>query len=436
VLIGLVPARQAVEPDIADLLRSTGLAGSRRGTYRRRSLIILEIALSVALVTATLIAWRNAASLGEIDPGYDAAHVLSVNVALSQNRYAGNEQTLQFHHAVAERVSALPGVRAAAVSGTFDRFTDDLRADSLRAYPQLETRDALRSIANMRDVEVQSVDPSYLEATGLPLVRGRFFGAQDRSGGTWTAVLSEGLARELWPGQDPLGREIRVDSLLQRWAVVIGVVGDRVRVNSAPQSMRAEPRRTVYFSTGQTRLFHPAVLVRTAGDPTLHMAAVRAAVREIDAEQPITRAETLLDQEVGAARQAMRVFGGAMGAIGVAGLLLAVVGMYGLISHTAAQRTREIGVRMALGAAPRVVARAVLADAVRITAIGLGVGFVLTLGLTRLARGILFGFAVAGMDPVAYAAAAAVFGSVAIAAAWLPARRAMAVDPLVAIRSL
>jgi predicted permease len=434
VLVGAVPARQALTTDVSVLLKSSALSARSHYARGRRGVIVTEMALSVALVTGTLVIWRNAARLDDVDPGYDAGHVLSVRVGLADNPYSSSEQVSEFYRAAMERVSALPAVRAASLAGNFRRFTEDARPDSARSLQRLQGRDA--ASARPLHVSIEAVDDAFLETLNLPLLRGRFFGSEDAPGGVWTAVVSESLAKELWPDGDALGREIRVDSTIQRWAVVIGVVGDRVGIRSGPQSMQAEAGRTVYFSTRHATSINARILVRAAGDPLTLVPAIREAIRAIDAEQPVLSAETMLEEEVGPARLAMQIFGGSMGVIGMAGFALAVIGLYGVISHIALQRTREIGVRMALGATPATIARDVLVDATKLASSGLAAGLLLTLVLARLARGIVFGFVVAGVDPVAYGAAALVFGVVAIAAAWFPARRAMAVDPRTAMRSL
>lgn len=436
ILVGAVPARQALNSDVSVLLKNSGLSARRGYARGRRGVIIAEIAISVALVAGTLVAWRRAAQLGDVDPGYDAAQVLSVRVALAANQYARTEQIAGFYREALDRISALPGVDAATVTGDLHRFADNARLDSVGVAWRLQVRNATSSASHSSEVRPQIVDDAFLETLGLPLVRGRFFSSQDVAGGVWTAVVSESLAKELWPNGDALGQEIRVDTTIQRWAVVVGVVADRVQIDSSPLSMQSRARPTVYFNARHASIRNAQFLVRSAADPLALVPGVRDAIRAVDAEQPITSAETLLEEEVGSARLAMKVFAGSMGVIGMAGFLLAVIGLYGLISHITLQRTREIGVRMAMGAAPASIARDVLMDAAKLAGSGLGIGLLLTILLTRLAKGIVFGFVVAGFDPLAYGAAALVFGVIAVAAAWFPARRALAVDPMTAMRSL
>jgi len=436
VIVGWVPARAATRAEIAVLLRSGGTVGASSHDMRgRRALIAGELALSLALVTSTLVAWRSAIRMSRIDAGYDAAAVLQVGVALAADTYGTPVRQLAFYRAAADRALRLPGVAATSVRGDFRRLVADARTDSVVRRLHVEGRDAA-PLPRAAGVDIDVVDAAYLSVTGLPLVRGRFLDARDVAGAQTAAVLSQRLAYELWPGENPIGRDVRIDSASTGWARVVGVVGDRIAIRGGPATMQPERRLAVYFAHAQAVASRPILLVRAAGEPGTLVPPLRGAIRAIDPDQPITRAESMFEADFGAARLALNVFGATMGIIAACGVVLSIIGLYGLISHMTISRTREIGLRAALGASAASQAWSIVREALLISGAGVGLGLVLTFVLTRLGRNMLFGFALAGFDPVAWLAAALLFGLVTILAAYLPARRAMAVDPIVALRAL
>jgi putative ABC transport system permease protein len=426
ILFGLVPALQISKPDAGDALkavRSTG--GEAQGGRTRNVLVVVEVALAVVLLVSAGLTARTFFALYNIDPGYAPDRVLIVGVPLRPAKYATLEQRNNFTAELVDRVRSLPGVEAASIGIPF-------------SGPQSPFTIAGDAGGQSRQMWLNLVSADYLKTYGIPLRRGRMFDDAEVRRGDRVALMNEAAAKQ-WPaGIDPIGSRVRLGALERPPAstladtsraaevTIVGIIGDTrndgIRRPTAPAfvlpySVLAPLQRTL--------------AVRSAGNPRLLVNALRAEVREIDGEQPLGRPVTMgdiLGEEYIQPRFAMALFG----AFAAVGLALASAGIYSVLSFHVARRTHELGVRMALGAPRRHVLALMLGMGGRLVAVGLAVGVAASLASTRLLRSQLFG--VEAADPIAYLGVTLILAAVTLVACYLPARRAAAVDPVVALR--
>jgi putative ABC transport system permease protein len=274
--------------------------------------------------------------------------------------------------------------------------------------------------------DVSTVSRGYFAAIGIPVLRGRPFDRRDRLDSSRVALVNEAFVRKYSPDEDPIGRVILGDWANPKPTEIIGVVGD-IRHNG----LTAEPRHTIFLAQSQVPGYNTYIVVRTAMDPTQMAAAVRHEVRQVDPGQPVADIQPMV-QYVSSALARPRLYAVLLGAFASLALLLAAIGLYGLMAYAASRRTHEIGIRMALGAQPRDVLRSMLGDGARLAIAGLFSGIACAIALSRLVANLLYG--VTPGDPVTYAAVVALLASVGLIATWIPARRASHVDPMVALR--
>jgi putative ABC transport system permease protein len=417
-LFGVVPAWRMARTDPQASLRagSHAIAEGRQGGRLRRLLISAEVALcSVCLVVGGLLL-TSFVRLTNVDKGFQADHAITLNLSLPAARYPGNEKRAAFVETLLESIRAMPSVVAAGVGNrgplSGEGSNNDIYAEGTAG-----------AAADRRQVDYRCVTPDFFRAMGIPLVGGRVFGPPDRNRAV--AVISTQVARSMWLGADPMGRRFHLGSLAAEWIEVVGVVGD-VR-----SSLQKAPNPTVYLPYWQLARSNIAVVVRTAADPKSIAGAVRGAIRGLDPELPAPRLRTI--DEVVDELLAERRFQLTLVLIfAVAALLLAAIGVYGVVSHTVARRTNEIGIRMALGASRSDVRLMVVRQGLAPVAAGLAAGLAGALAAARLASGFLFG--VRPADPPTFAGVAVLLLAAALAACYLPARRATRVDPLTALR--
>jgi putative ABC transport system permease protein len=410
--------------------RSPG-AGGRRPVLA--ALVASQVAATVVLLAGAGLLGRSLLALLRTNPGFRTEHVLAMDVSLPQADDADPGWLERFHEQVIERLKALPGVSAAggttvtpftqgSANGTF--LVVDHPVDGFRDFEALAKDPAVAG-----EAEFRVASRGYFEALGIPLLAGRLFDAHDGPDTPHVAVISNSLARQRWPRGDALGRRIEFGNMDGdlRLFTIVGVVGDvrEAGLDAAPRptfygDFRQRPRKTSDFT----------YLVRASSDPAVLAAAARRVVTELDPEVP-PRVRTLASLR--SASMADRRFTlGLLAAFSAAALLLAGLGLYGVSSFAVARRTREIGVRMALGAGRGRLVRMVLAQGMRPALLGAGIGLVGALGLARFLRSLLYG--VAAADPLSLAAAAVVIGSAAFLACLAPARRATRIDPMAALR--
>ena len=412
VLIGLWPAIWYSCPDANGVLKG---GGSREGRLiSRRLLVAGQVALASLLLIGTGLLLRSFALLKAVDPGFAPERLLTVNIRLPESEYGTPQQQASFATNLAERVCLIPSVRSAAVSNSLPLsfyFTVSARIQiEGRQIPEAES-----------GIYLRAVSPGYFRTMGIPLVRGRDFVESDQ--GRFDAVIvNQTAANHFWPGEDPLGRRILGD----KPRTVVGVVADIK--DEGPARAAA---REMYLPFAEQPAPYLGLAVRTSGDPRQAVAGIRAVVRSMDPNQPIDNPSTMqdaLDQQVAQPRFNLLL----IGTFAALALVLATIGIYGVVSTSAAQRTREIGIRVALGAESRKVMRMFLAEGALLAAAGLAAGVAVSLGATRVLRSYLF--EVSPHDGLTYAAVSVVLFAVCLLATYVPARRAARSDPMSALR--
>ena len=433
-LFGLAPAVQAARPDLSNALTEGGRGGSaglRRQRFRR-GLVVSQIALALVLVAAAGLLVQSFARMRGVDPGFEPGHLLTARVELTPVRYESNEKIRAFYQRLVERLEAIPGVRSAAVVKALPMMQLELGDWSFvrEGRHSLPPRPSEWNLAYW-----QTMSPEYFETMRIPVLQGRGIEATDRIGSSGVAVINRTLARQVWPRGDALGQRILMgggatDSV---WRTIVGVVGD-VR----HRGLDAEPRPEIYLPYAQfpagtgTPQRTMRIALRSAGDPVQLTGALRAAVAELDPDLPVGEIQTM-EEALGTWAAERRLTMVLVGAFALLALALGAVGVYGVMAHLVVQRTREIGIRMALGAVPREILALVLSQGAWLAFLGIAAGLAGALAATRLLAGLLFG--VGPTDPITFLATAGALAAVAGAASVLPAVRAVRTDPVDALRS-
>ncbi len=420
-IFGVVPALQLSKADVGSALKEGG-RGAGEGAQRTRlrgAFVVSQVALSLVLLVGAGLLINSFYRLLNVSPGFDTRNLLTMEYRLPRNRYPERAQQWRFHREVAERVARVPGVESAAIvrglpfSGNGGSVTYALPE---RPAPPLGQEP--KALEN-------AIDPNYLRTVGLPLLRGRNFDERDTLEAAPVVLVNRMMAEQLWPGADPLGKQLQ---LLEAkvTASVVGVVGDAKQYNIG------EPQRPqVYTPYAQNPHIFGTLVVRSRVEPLGLARSVKEAVWSVDPEQPVWKVRTL-EQLLSVNVADRRFVLWLMTCFAGLAVLLTALGIYGVVSYTVAQRTHEIGVRMALGAERRDVLRLVLGRGMRLALAGVGAGLVAAFAVTRLMSGLLYG--VSAADPLTYAAVALLLAFVALVACYIPARRATRVDPLVALR--
>ena len=427
-LFGLAPAIQASRIDLQESLKEGGGRGATAGAGRqrfRRVLVGVELGLAVLLLTGAGLTLRTFAALLAVDPGFDPRGVLTMRLGVPTAGYPEDARVTQFYHQLLERVRALPGVTSAGAVRVLPlaRVIGDWSID-------LEGR--MPTQGEDFDGDWQIVAPGYFEAMRVRLLSGRLLTDADRFDALPVAVINETMQRQYWPGGDALGKRFRLNGPEAPWIEIVGVVADEKHAGLGTAVNRKWYRPHAQWTQSNTSPIRAMTLVvRAAGEPRALVDPVREAIRSLDQTLPVSEVRTLEDvlgQSIARQRFTMlllTIFGGIA-------LLLAAVGVYGVMAYWVVERTHEIGVRMALGATGGHVAKLVVGQALRPAALGILAGGGLAIVATRLIRGLLFG--VAPHDPVTFAAVPALLVGVAFLASWVPARRAAGLEPVIALR--
>jgi putative ABC transport system permease protein len=426
-LFGLAPAWQARRVDLNSALKEGGDKGSSgAGRGRLRSaLVVAEVALSLVLLVGATLLMQTFVNLRGVEPGFDPRGVLTFQVSPGGERYDTAAKTADFYRAAIERIRAVPGVESAAVTSTLpiaSRFNMPFVTD--------RKPDAVNS------AEFRLVTPDYFRVLKIGVRQGRAFTPADAPGAEGVVIVNESFARRYLNEGDPLTRRVTVGrGAGEASRRVVGVVGDVKQFgldSSAPPMIFVPAAQASDELLKVTRRFlSPKFVVRTAGDPLTFAGAIKRELAAVDPTLPLSQVRGL-EEIVGRSVAPQRFNMLLTGVLAGLGLLLAGVGIYGVVSYAVAERTREIGVRMALGAAKRDVLRLVIGQGMKPTLIGVAVGVAAALALTRLMKSLLFG--VGANDPLTFAGVAAMLAGVALAACWMPARRAAKVDPMIALR--
>ncbi len=428
ILFGMFPAITATKSRLNELLRVAGRSSmsSIQSRRTRGLLVIAEIALSVALLIGASLMIRSFAQLQSVDPGFRPSHVLTMEIALPESRYKELKVALFFRQLL-ERVARLPGVESAGVARNVPLSGSDPSLNFV-----IENRPPLPSAEQPR-AKYRAVSAGYFQAMGIPLKRGRAFTESDGVEAPKVVIINETLAQRFWPGQDPVGSRMKAGFDESSWCTIAGVVG-----NVKHARLDAETNAEMYYPYLQVppTLMNfiegsMTIAIRTARDPSSLAGAVRSEVQALDPDQPVSHIQTM-EQIVNGSIAQPRFRAVLLGVFAGIALLLAVIGLYGVVSHSVSQRSSELGLRAALGASQSDLQRLVLGEGARLAIAGVLIGLAIAFGLLRIVSSFLFGIRPA--DPVTFIGVPALLLLVALAAAYIPARRASRADPVVAMR--
>jgi predicted permease len=423
VLFGLVPALQATRTDLVPALKDGAAQTGRRRARLRSGLVVAQVMLSLVLLVAAGLVVRALRHLQTMNPGFDVENGLVMSFDLGLQGY-DEARGREFERQLMEHVKSLPGVRAASLT---DLFPLSLNYNSTDFY--VEGQPPVRG-ANAPIAMSASVEEDYFTAMGIPVVAGHGFTERDDEQAPRVVVINETLARRFFPGANPaqeaVGKRLSFKGAEGPWMQIVGVAkaGKYWTVGEAPQFFVYSPMRQSYSSS-------VTLMARTQGDPRALISAIRGEAQKLDPNLPLFDVKTFAEH-LGVSLFPARVAAMLLGGFGVLALLLAAMGIYGVVSYAAAQRTREIGIRIALGAQARDVLRLVAGGGMLLVAVGLCLGLVGALLLTRFMESVLYG--VSATDPLTFALVVALLAGVALLACLVPARRATRVDPIVALR--
>jgi len=437
IVFGLVPAVRTSNSRSNDALKDASRGSSSAGGHRLRSgLVVAEIAMAVVLLVAAGLVVRSLRQLLEVNPGFRADRLLTARVSLPASQYQDIRATTAFFDSLEQNVRALPGVESAGLttllpmsgrSSSGSTFVEQTTTSGLTVGPPFQKP--------YLEADFRTITPAFFQSMKIPLLRGRMFAAGDTADAARVIIVDEEFARRIWPDRDPIGQRLSVNAIpnsnppVLMWRTVVGVVG-HVKNNSLDQLGREQVYVPIVQTTFPIRSMY--LTVRAAAEPTAMTASIQRVVRGLDPSLPVYEVKTMaeaLDATVSPRRFNMML----LVAFGALALALAAIGTYGVIAYSVNQRTQEIGIRMALGASQQDVLQMVVGGGLRLAIVGVAVGIGLALAAGRFMSTLLFG--VESTDPMTFSAVAAVLLGTAAFAAWVPARRATRVSPMVALRS-
>lgn len=420
VLFGLAPALATTHPDLVESLKEesgSGILRHRRGRLRG-ILVVVQVALSLLLLISSGLFLRSLSNASSIDPGFEADNVLAMSMDLRLQGY-DEAKGRAFSQAMLERVRVIPGVQSAGLAEYlplgFGGSRRGMRIEGYTAQPGEST-----------EIHSANVGPGYFETLRVKLAKGRTFNEQDRVGSPGVVVINEAFARRYWPGQDAIGKRIQMGGNTAPYLEVIGIVED-----GKYETLGEEATPFVYLNLGQRYEAAPTLVVRTKSNPLEYLAGIRNEIATLDKNLPLYDVKTMR-QHLGIALLPARLAGSVLGVFGLVALVLAAAGIYGVMAYSVAQRTREIGVRRAIGAQNGDILRLVLTQGVILTLIGIGIGLVAAFALTRLLTSLLYG--ISPTDPLTFASIVILLLAIALLACVIPVWRATRVSPLVALR--
>ena len=419
-IFGLAPALQTSRADLSRALKEGGLASTgSAGRHRMgRLLVVTEIALAMMLLVGAGLLVQSFIRLQQVEPGFDAAHSLTMEINLAQSKYPKREQRAAFLQQALDRIRSLPGVEFAGATHRLPLRGNSGAGFLIEGRPEPQPGQEL-------SINYRSVSPDYFQALGTPLVQGRTFTEQEAWTTAGAVVINQAAARRHFPGESPLGKRVKI-SRGGDWLTVVGVAGD-VRESG----LQAEVEPGIYLPYVHSPAPSMTLVIRAGADPVSVAGGVRDQIRAVDADQAVSGIATL-EQLVTTAIAQPRFNASLLLLFAAIAMLLAAVGIYGVMAYAVGQRTREIGLRLALGAQTSDVLRMILGQGVRLAVIGVVIGLIAAFMLTRLMESLLFG--VGATDPLTFAVIALLLTGVALLACYIPARRATKIDPMVALR--
>ncbi len=425
-VFGLAPAAHSTHADVQSELKEGSRTSSGGASHQRLrgGLAIAEVSLALVLLVGAGLMLKSLHRLMQVDPGFRPQHVLTMELNLRTEQYSKDPAVINFWQHLLDNVRALPGVESAAVGTVVPLSGNHNRADiTIEGMP-------LPTAGNFPHPDYHEVSPGYIRTLGVPLLRGRDFTEQDNEKSELVGLVNARLAHQFWPNEDPIGKRFMFghpeSKTPSKWITVVGVVSDTKLYGLANPS-----RLEVYVPFPQRTAHYMVLLVRSTVEPASLTSDVRGAVASIDKDQPILEISTM-QQMVNGSVATKRITLILLGLFSGLALVLAVVGVYGVISYAVAQRTREIGIRMALGAERREVLKMVVGKSLRLTLVGVALGIASALALTHFLASLLYN--VSPTDLLTFFAAALALTTVALVASYIPARRAAKVDPMVALR--
>lgn len=423
VLFGIVPAIQTTKADLHETLKEGGRSAAAATKHWVRSvLVVAEIALALAVLVGAGLLVKSFMRVQEVNPGFNPQGLLTMSVSLPDFKYGEAPQRANFYKQLIHDVSALPGVQSAGAVSVLP-----LSGQGSSGSFRIEGRDVPRGQSPPHGAR-WAATPDYFKTMGIPIIRGRYFEERDTADGKQVVIIDQALAAKYWPNEDPLGKRMVFEGTRDNpnWREIVGIVGHVKHTD-----LEGESRAQYYIPHQQRAQPGMTVVVRTTGDPNALASAARNAVRNLDKELPVFRVRTM-DQFVADAMAQRRFALLLIGIFAGLALLLAAIGLYGVMAYSVTQRTHELGLRMALGAQAGDVLKLVVKQGMLLAGIGLGIGIVGAFFLSRLMKTLLFN--VSATDPVIFTAIAATLAAVALVACFFPARRATKVDPMVALR--
>jgi predicted permease len=426
IVFGLAPAMHALDSNLNDSLKEGGrdAAVSRKGNRLRGLLVIGEVAVSFILLIGAGLLINSFLHLRNLDPGFRTDHLLTMKVDLSELKYPDGERRAVFFDEVLRRIRVLPGVQSAAVAGNLPfTYNGDSATIAVEGVPDPPPD-------QWPNVIYRAIGPGYFSTMGIPMIRGRDVTDEDKADSRKVVVISEKTAQHYWPGQDPIGKRLKTGDTNSDvpWREVIGIVKD-VRQND----FIAQPKMQMYFNYRQLKnLAANALIVRTSVEPMSLATSVRDAIWAVDKDQPVADIDTM-DHIVAQAIARQRFSMLLLGIFAAVALVLAAVGIYGVMSYSVTQRTHEIGIRIALGARRTDVLRMTVKQGLKLVGAGMVLGFLAAFLLTRVMASLLYG--ISATDPITFIGISLVLLAVAILASYVPALRATKVDPITALRT-
>ena len=424
IIIGIVPALQFTRTSVSETLKqgSGRTGGSPIKQHTRKALVISEVALSLVLLIGAGLMIRSFWKLQNVDPGFDTSNALTMSVGLTPIRYSEPHQQLAFIDRALEQIRAVPGVVSVGATTTVP-----LAGGGSTQPFSIEGRPA-GTIAEQPMAQTRYISPDYFRAIGIPLRQGRFFGDQDRDNSVPVIIISDAMARRFWPGENPIGKRLTPSFHIEQGArEIVGVVGD-----IKTSGLDVDAAAMMYLPFKQAPRPWVSFVVRTASNPESLVQPVSRAIYSIDKEQALTDVQTM-DQVLTASLSDRRFNMTLLLAFAGVALVLAAVGVYGVMNYTVTLRRRELGIRMALGAEARDVLRLVLGQGLTLTLIGVAAGLIAAYALTRLMASLLYG--VTATDYLTFISVSAVLIAVGLVASYVPARRATKVNPTIALRT-